>query len=116
MNFPRLLVVTGALAATASVVPDDVAAQSLTIEETISAQSTWTSGYMALGGGLARTMPNHDAKKTVSAVPERRAVRRPAVQVTRPVFDRSTPIALIADTLDHTGENIATLGARAGSR
>lgn len=116
MNLSRLLVVTGALAATASVVPDDVAAQSLTIEETISVQSTWTSGYMGLGGGLARAMPKHSAKKTASAVPERQGARRPAAHVARRAYDPGTPIALIAKTLDHTGENIATLGAHAESR
>lgn len=114
MNFPRLLFVTGALAATVSV-SDDIAAQSLTSDETITVQSSWTSGYMGLGGGLVRAMPEQSAKKT-STVPERRVVRRAAHRVARRVYDPGAPIVLIAETLDHTGENIATLGARAGSR
>ena len=113
MNFPRLLFVTGALAATVSV-SDDIAAQSLTSDETIAVHSSWTSGYMGLGGGLVRAMPEQSAKKT-STAPERRVVRR-AHRVARRVYDPGAPIVLIAETLDHTGENIATLGARSGSR
>ena len=114
MNLPRLLFVTGALAATVSV-SDDIAAQSLTSDETIAVQSSWTSGYMGLGGGLLSAMPNHSAKKT-SAAQERRVVRRPAHRVARRVYDPGAPTALIAETLDHTGENIANLGAHAGTR
>ena len=113
MNFPRLLFVTGALAATVSV-SDDIAAQSLTSDETIAVHSSWTSGYMGLGGGLVRAMPEQSAKKT-STAPERRVVRR-AHRVARRAYDPGAPIVLIAETLDHTGENIATLGARSGSR
>jgi hypothetical protein len=114
VNFPRLLFVTGALAATVSV-SDDIAAQSLTADETIAVQSSWTSGYMGLGGGLVRAMPEQSAKKT-STAPERRVVRRAAHRVAHRVYDPGAPIVLIAETLDHTGENIATLGARTGSR
>lgn len=71
---------------------------------------------MGLGGGLAKAMPKQAAKKTASAAPERRAVRRPAPQAARRVNDPRTPIALVAETLDHTGENIATLGAHAEPR
>jgi len=113
VNFPRILVVTGSLAATVSVIPGDIAAQSLTVDETVALQSTWMSGYMGLGGGLAKAMPKQVAKNTASATPERRAVRRPAVQIARPIQDQRTPIALIAETLDHTGENIATIGTQA---
>gem|GEM_PF-3828338 len=117
MSFSRNLVVTGVLAATASVIPGDLAAQSLTIDETITVQTSWMSGYMGLGGGLARAMPKPTAdKKTVLAAPERRVVRRPPAQVARRPIESKPPIALIAETLDHTGENIATLGARAEPR
>lgn len=71
---------------------------------------------MGLGGGLAKAMPKHSAKKTVSTVPERQGARRPAARVARRAYDLRTPIALVAETLDHTGENIATLGAHAKSR
>ena len=116
MNFPRILVVIGVLAATVSVVPDVVAAQSLTIDETIAVQSNWMSGYMGLGGGLAKAMPKHADKKTVAAAPARRIARRPAPQVEPRVNGGKPTITLIAETLDHTGENIATLGVRAEPR
>lgn len=110
VNFPRLLVVTGALAATVSV-SDDIAAQSLTSDETIAIQSAWTSGYMGLGGGLVTAMPKPSVKKTAAETPERRISRRPTPRVARRTYDPGAPIALVAETLDHTGENIATLGA-----
>jgi len=117
VTFPRILVVTGVFAATASVIPGDLAAQSLTIDETVAVQTTWMSGYMGLGGGLARAMPKPSEKKPsdkkiASASPERRVVRRPAPQIVRRSVPSKAPIALIAETLDHTGENIATLGAQ----
>ena len=114
MNFPRLLVVTGALAATVSV-PDNVVAQSLTSDETIAVQSAWTSGYMGLGGGLVGAVPKHGAKKTAAA-PERRVSRRAASRAPRRLYDPGAPIALVTETLDHTCENIATLGTHAESR
>jgi hypothetical protein len=116
VNFPQILIVTGVLAATASVVTDEIAAQSLAIEDTIAVQSTWRSGYMALGGGLAKAMPKQADKKPVAAAPERRVVRRSAPQTTMPRDDQKTPIVFIAETLDHTGENIATLGVRTAPR
>lgn len=111
MIIPRLLFVTGALAAAASVTTES-AAQSLSSDASIALQSNWTSGYMGLGGGLSRAMPQKSEKKA-SPPPERRVVRRAAApRVVRNAYDPSTPIALVAETLDHTGENIATLGAR----
>jgi len=119
VNLSRILVVTGVLAAAASVNPGDIAAQSLTIDDTIAVQSKWMSGYMGLGGGLARAMPitpKPASKKTVSAAAERRVVRRLPERVARRPIVSKPPITLIAETLDHTGENIATLGAHAEPR
>jgi len=121
VNFSRFLIVTAAFAATVSV-SDDIAAQSLTNDEPVVAQSTWTSGYMGLGGGLLTAIPAEPAKtkpivktaaEPVASTPVKRAsvVRRSAPRVVRPSYDPNTPAALIAGTLDHTGENIATLGS-----
>lgn len=76
---------------------------------------------MGLGGGLARAMPKPaekkpSDKKIVSAAVEHRVVRRPTPQVVRRPTGSKLPIALIAETLDHTGENIATIGAQAEPR
>jgi hypothetical protein len=93
---------------------DEGAAQEFNNDSSIVRESTWTSGYMGLGGGLVRAMPRHaDSAKTAEAQ-ERPARRRYAHARRR--YDPNSQIVLIADTLDHTGLNIAHLGAPARYR
>lgn len=99
---------------------DDVAAQSFNADSSF--ESAWTSGYMGLGGGLIRAMPRHahESRKTAEAssrtaeAPSRPARKR-YVRVQRRFYDPNSPVVLIADTLDHTGLNIANL-RHAGTR
>jgi hypothetical protein len=77
-------------------------------------ESTWTSGYMGLGGGLVRAMPktHHKEKAEVSPRPSHKR----HVRVERRFYPANSPVALVANTLDHTGLNIANLGGHAESR
>jgi hypothetical protein len=111
VNFSRLLVVTGALAATVSVA-DEAVAQSFANDPAIAVQEAWTSGYMGLGGGLIAAMPLKAKPSKAAAVRERRVAHKPVRRAERRAYDPGAPTVLIATTLDHTGENIATLGGR----
>lgn len=98
-------------------VSEDIAAQSLANDEAIAVQSSWTSGYMGLGGGLLAAIPakphkekKAEAEAVAPPAPVRHVSRRTAPRVARRFYDPNAPVALIAETLDHTGENIATLG------
>jgi hypothetical protein len=72
-------------------------------------ESAWTSGYMGLGGGLVGAMPkkhHHEAK--AEAPPPASHTRH--VRVRQRFYPVNSPVALVANTLDHTGLNIANLG------
>jgi hypothetical protein len=101
------------LAATVSSASDEVAAQGLN-NDASAFESAWTSGYMGLGGGLVGAMPKHHHKEKAEA-PSRPSHKR-YVQVQRRYYNSNSPVALVANTLDHTGLNIANLGVHAGSR
>jgi hypothetical protein len=112
VNIPRLLVVTGALAISVSSIPDDVAAQDFDNGSAIARESSWTSGYMGLGGGLVGAMPRHaHDKKRVAKAPSR-PVQKQYVRARHRYYDPNSPMVLVAETLDHTGLNVANLGSR----
>jgi hypothetical protein len=99
---------------------DDVAAQGFNNDPS-AIESAWSSGYMGLGGGLIRAMPKHEhhkeketEKAEVSPRPSSPSHKR-HVRVQRRV-PSSSPVALVANTLDHTGLNIANLGTHAEPR
>jgi hypothetical protein len=114
VKLSRFLIATGALAATMTA-SNEVAAQSLNADTSIAFESAWTSGYMGLGGGLVRAMPRHARKSTKTASAPSRPARKRYVHLRRRFYDANSPVVLVADTLDHTGLNIANL-RRVGSR
>ncbi len=106
--------------ATVSSASDDVAAQGFNNDRS-AIESAWSSGYMGLGGGLIRAMPKpeqHKEKETEKAEvsPRSSQSHKRHVRVQRRVHPSSSPVALVANTLDHTGLNIANLGTHAESR
>ena len=125
MNFPRLLVVAGAFAATVSSSSEDGAAQGINNEPSIAIETAWTSGYMALGGGLTKAVPKNAARvekpdrvekrehAETAAAPHRVRHKR-RVHTARRLYDPQGPVKLVSETLDHTGFNISNLGAPHG--
>lgn len=106
--------------ATVSSAADDVVAQSFNNDASV-VEATWTSGYMGLGGGLIRAMPKPDEhkekeKEKAEASPRPSQSHRRHVRLHRRSHPSSSPVALVANTLDHTGLNIANLGSHAESR
>ena len=97
---------------------------------------------MGLGGGLVKSIVKSDDDKPAISGRRPRRVRatqksivksdddKPAISGRRPRHVRATrasrtvasattsvaPMALVAQTLDHTGFNISSLGAHAGAR
>jgi hypothetical protein len=119
VNFPRLLVVAGAFAATVSSPAEEGVAQGLNNEPSIAIETAWTSGYMALGGGLTKAVPKnaervekHERVETAAAPHRVRHKRR--VHTARRLYDPQGPVKLVSETLDHTGFNISNLGAPHG--
>jgi hypothetical protein len=88
-------------------------AQSLS-DASLSASSNWSTGYMGLGGNLARAIVHRrSSKPTKSAKAEPRAARRKRLAEAgtySPTID--TPVFLIAQVLDPTGTNVSTLRLR----
>jgi hypothetical protein len=106
--------------ATVSSAADDVAAQGFNNDPS-AVESTWSSGYMGLGGGLIRAMPKHEQhkekeKEKAEVSPRPSPAHKRHVRVQRRLHPSSSPVALVANTLDHTGLNIANLGSHAESR
>jgi hypothetical protein len=116
------LVVAGAFAATISSASEDGAAQSVNNEASIAIETSWTSGYMGLGGGLIKAVPKkhahvekvekHERVETVAAPHRVRHKRR--VHAARRLYDPQASVTLVSKTLDHTGFNITNVGAPGG--
>ena len=72
---------------------------------------------MGLGGGLVKSIVKSDDDKPATSGHRPRRVR--ATRASRTVASATNsvaPMALVAQTLDHTGFNISSLGAHAGAR
>jgi hypothetical protein len=74
----------------------------------------WRRGYMGLGGNLGRAIVKRPHAKTVKPGKAERRPPRRSRAVTLAVYraNRDLPIFLIAQSLDHTGLNIALLRTR----
>jgi len=111
--------VAGAFVATVSSASEDGAAQSVNNEASIAVQTSWTSGYMALGGGLTKAVPKNaervekHERVEIAAAPHRVRHKR-RVHTARRLYDPQGPVKLVSETLDHTGFNISNLGAPHG--
>jgi hypothetical protein len=88
-------------------------AQSLS-DASLSASSDWSSGYMGLGGNLARAIVHRrlskPAKSAKAVRAEPRGARRKRLAdagTYSPTID--TPVFLVAQVLDPTGTNVSTL-------
>ncbi len=88
-------------------------AQSLS-DASLSASSSWSNGYMGLGGNLGKAIQHRPSAKSVRAAKAARAGRRSASRQ-RPVqmasFSQTDdgPMYLVAQSLDHSGLNINTM-------
>jgi hypothetical protein len=74
----------------------------------------WARGYMGLGGNLSRAIVKHPHGKPVKPARAEQRLPRRNRAVTSTVYraNRDLPIFLIAQSLDHTGMNIALLHTR----
>src|SRR6185312_6187198 len=99
--------VAGAFVATVSSASEDGAAQSVNNEASIAVQTSWTSGYMALGGGLIKAVPKKhahaDAHERVdtAAAPHHRVRHKRKVHAARRLYDPQASVTLVSKALDH---------------
>jgi hypothetical protein len=116
VNLLRLPAAAIVLAAAVLSFPQDGAAENLN-NVSITIEPDWEGGgYMGLGGGLVRSIAKGaDDKPTIS---EHRPRRVRATRASRAVaaINNVAPLAFVAETLDHTGFNISSMGAHVGAR
>jgi hypothetical protein len=119
VNFTRYVSVVAITTAVSLVGTHHLAAQSLS-DSAVSLTSSWSTGYMGLGGNLGKAIGDrHSARhaKTTSAarVEKRTVQRRAASRMDKAVAHRpstESPIYLISQSLDHTGMNIGAMQVR----
>jgi hypothetical protein len=109
----RLTTVAGALSAAVTSAVPAASAQPFRGQQLITGaighEPTAASGYMALGGGLARAMET-DSDRTDLTAPVRKLRKAKAPSRRDRPAVRETVASLVADTLDPTGLNIARIG------
>jgi hypothetical protein len=113
VNLLRISTVAGALSAAVTAVAPGASAQPIRGEQLITGAITVepspTSGYMALGGGLARAIEAESDRPEVAASMRKLRKAKAPTRAGRPAV-RETVASLVADTLDPTGQNIARVG------
>jgi hypothetical protein len=116
VNLLRLPAFAIVLAAAVFSISQDGAAGSLNIVS-ITIEPDWEGGYMGLGGGLVKSIvKSDDDKPAISGHRPRRVRATRASRTVASATNSVAPMALVAQTLDHTGFNISSLGAHAGAR
>ncbi len=117
MTFTRVFNVFVLFAAMTIAGHESGAAQSLS-DSTQSLASSWSSGYMGLGGNLGKAIRHRASAKPIKAAKAAHADRRAANRA-RPVQMASfnstedAPMYLVVQSLDHSGLNSNTLRLRA---
>lgn len=115
MNLLRLPAAAIVLVAAVLSFPQDGAAESLN-NVSITIEPDWEGGYMGLGGGLVRSIVKGAGDKPAISGHRPRRVRATRASRAVAAINNVAPIAFVAETLDHTGFNISSVGAHVGGR